>query len=111
MVPELSPAIRSSIREAAEKLRARFGGRLRDVVLFGSHAWGEPDEESDVDLCIVIDELTQAERSEAMDIAAEVGIERDVQLAPLVWSAEELRARVTHEQALALDIEERGVRL
>jgi predicted nucleotidyltransferase len=111
VVPCLPSAIASAIREAADRLRARFAERLVEVVLFGSYAWGAADEGSDVDLCIVIEGLTHTERSEAMDITAEVGIERDVLLAPLVWSSEDLRLRLVREQALAEDIQKRGARM
>jgi predicted nucleotidyltransferase len=39
--------------EAARQLEAAYGGRLRQVVLFGSWVRGEAHEESDVDLIVV----------------------------------------------------------
>jgi predicted nucleotidyltransferase len=109
--PGVPAEIGTALQESAARLRERFGTRLRDVVLFGSYAWGDADADSDVDVCVVIEGLTSQERSAAMDMVAEVGIERDVLLAPLVWSAAGLEARLAHELALAEDIERRGVRL
>jgi len=108
---DLPKTIESAIHEVSARLRARFGERLCNIVLFGSYAWGGADEESDVDLCILIDSLTHKERSEAIDITAEVGIKRDILLAPLVWSRDELRQRLDQELALAEDIDRRGIRL
>ena len=34
------------------------------IYLFGSHAWGEPDEDSDVDLMVIVDEEDARERFE-----------------------------------------------
>lgn len=111
MAQALAPNIATAIHEAVARLRSRFGARLCEVFLFGSHAWGSADEDSDVDLCVILDTLTQGERGAAIEIVAEVGLLHDVLLAPLVWSADELRTRVAHEWALAEDIEQRGVRL
>lgn len=43
--------------EAARRVAAAYGDRLREVVLFGSWVRGEPHEESDVDLLVVLGEL------------------------------------------------------
>lgn len=45
--------------EAARRLIAAYGDRLREVVLFGSWVRGEAHEESDVDLLIVLDEVAK----------------------------------------------------
>lgn len=31
----------------------------REIYLFGSHAWGKPDSDSDLDLLIIVDSLKQ----------------------------------------------------
>jgi uncharacterized protein len=38
----------------------------RAIYLFGSYAWGIPDEESDLDLLIVVDECDPQDRYDAM---------------------------------------------
>jgi len=43
--------------EAARRLADAYGGRLRQVVLFGSWARGQAHEESDVDLVVVLDHV------------------------------------------------------
>lgn len=39
------------------------------IYLFGSHAWGEPDEDSDVDLMVIVDEDDARERTQISDRA------------------------------------------
>ncbi|MBN2498232.1 MAG: nucleotidyltransferase domain-containing protein [Deltaproteobacteria bacterium] len=38
-----------------ERLRERYGDRLRGVILHGSEARGEADEDSDVDLLVLLE--------------------------------------------------------
>lgn len=39
----------------AEKLKGIFGDKLKDVILFGSYARGDYDEESDIDVFVLVD--------------------------------------------------------
>jgi predicted nucleotidyltransferase len=40
------------LREIAAKLASEF--EPEQIVLFGSHAWGEPGEDSDLDLLVIV---------------------------------------------------------
>lgn len=44
-------------RSVADDLRRLYGERLQRVILFGSWARGDANEESDLDLCVVLDEV------------------------------------------------------
>jgi predicted nucleotidyltransferase len=46
------------LAELKERLASSFGDRLRSVVLFGSEARGEAGPESDIDLLVVLDRLS-----------------------------------------------------
>ena len=106
-------AMRVATERFARELRARFGERLREIVLFGSHARGEADEESDVDLLVVVDGLTEAERRDVFDLAYTIDSTSPewIGLSPLPYStaqASELRAR---ERRLLREADEEGIRL
>jgi predicted nucleotidyltransferase len=51
MVLERDPVL----KEAVERIVARLGARR--IVLFGSRAWGEAEDESDYDLLVLVDEV------------------------------------------------------
>ena len=53
----MSEIIRKLLIEFKEHLAALYGERLKGVYLFGSYARGEADEESDVDVLIVLDQV------------------------------------------------------
>lgn len=45
------------LAELKKKLNKIYGARLRKIILFGSYARSDADEESDIDLLIVLDQL------------------------------------------------------
>jgi predicted nucleotidyltransferase len=112
MARMLSPAVALALRRFRSRLAERFGERLREVVLFGSYARGEAHEESDVDVLVVVDDLSESERRDVIDLAYDVDrIDPDgwVGLCPLPFStaqAVELRAL---GRGVFRDIEREGV--
>ncbi len=51
----LTPEIQATIDTAAERLVAEF--QPEQIWLFGSYAWGDPDEHSDLDFVVVVPEI------------------------------------------------------
>jgi predicted nucleotidyltransferase len=83
------------------------------VVLFGSHARGAAHEESDVDVLVAIDGLTEAERVEAIDCAYWVDHRADewAGLSPLVYSTEEVARLRRGGRRLIREIDGEGMRV
>lgn len=101
----LPPATRAAIDEFASQARARFGSRLKRLALFGSHARGEATDASDVDLLVLVDDLTSADGREVDTWVGDILTRTDVLLSPFLLSTarfEELRAL---ERRIALEID------
>jgi predicted nucleotidyltransferase len=45
------------LEEAVERLKAEF--EPEEIYLFGSHAWGTPTDDSDVDLMVIVRDSTE----------------------------------------------------
>ena len=54
----LEPQIRELLSRLRRELEALYDERLQGVYLFGSHARGEATSESDVDVLVVLDTIT-----------------------------------------------------
>ncbi len=109
----LAPVVKSALVRYSAALRDRFGARVAELVLFGSHARGTAHEDSDVDLLVAIEGLTAEERAEAMDMAYLIDFRSEhwAGLAPLVYSAEQVASLRRGGRRLLRDIDREGVHL
>lgn len=84
-------------RDVADDLRALYGDRLQRIVLFGSWARGDADEESDLDLLVVLDDVrsTLTERERMSDLLWKRTIETGRLISAIVMSAEDYQHRET----------------
>jgi uncharacterized protein len=90
-------------------LTERFGDRVEDVRLFGSRARGEAHEESDLDVLVLIHGLTRPEKTEVLELAAELGIESGIAVSALAMATVEFERLRSLEARIALDIDREGV--
>ena len=65
----LGDAERRWVEEFRDRSRATLGARLRDLRLFGSKFRGEPHDESDIDILVLVDGLDTGTRRRIVDLA------------------------------------------
>lgn len=90
MKTRINPAIEPIIREFKAALQALYGDRLCDVILYGSYARGDYDDESDIDLMILLtDEQvnTYAEIRKIIEIEAKLLFRYGLAISPLPVSS------------------------
>lgn len=86
-------------------VRLRFGDRVRALALFGSRARGDGDESSDVDILVVVEALTGAERREIGNQSGDAVTDYDVIVAPFAMSSERWEHLRARERLIAREIE------
>lgn len=62
----------SIIKDFSSSLRVRFGGRIKDLKLFGSRARGDARPDSDYDVLLVLDRVTEEDRDFVADAVGEM---------------------------------------
>ena len=71
------------------------------VVLFGSHAWGKPTEDSDVDLLVIKEsDKTRTERQHELDSLL---LSRILPLDLLVYTTDEIEEQINKKRNLFLE--------
>jgi predicted nucleotidyltransferase len=76
--------ILSSVRDFAESV---FAEKLNKVILYGSYARGDFDDESDVDVMIIVDmdeENLRAYENEFTEFSSDMSVENEVLVVPFL---------------------------
>lgn len=71
----------------SEKIHALFGEKLVQVILFGSYARGDYDEESDIDVMVLVDmddNEIKKYHTQVVEITSEINLMHDVLLSPII---------------------------
>jgi predicted nucleotidyltransferase len=80
------------------------------IYLFGSYAWGTPDEESDLDLMIVVSDEAELERPPSLK-ARYALLDLHIPLDILVSKKSSFMARAVHLSTLQYKIKNEAVKL
>jgi len=82
----LTPNDRTAVTEYVEHIRGRFPDRILAVTLYGSKARGDADDESDIDLLVLVDVEDNEFRSQLWAIASDISLEYNIVISPQVFS-------------------------
>jgi predicted nucleotidyltransferase len=74
----VAPLVRTAAAGFAQELRKRYGQAVLDVRLFGSFARGEADEDSDVDVAVVLERVDWTTQRDVIDLATDIGLPLDL---------------------------------
>ena len=94
---------RTEIHAVAQRIGAEF--RPEKVILFGSHAYGTPSEDSDVDLLVIM-EHSGSGVAQAIEIVRRVGSRIPVDL--VVRTPREMRQRLQWNDFFLKEVVKRG---
>ena len=109
----MSTGINAIDREIARELRKRLaqGVQIEDFRVYGSRARGEATPDSDLDVYLVVTELTPALRRWIDEIAWEIGFEKDRVISTLVTTRRGLEQGPVGAQPVVQVIEREGIPL
>ena len=95
---------RAKIRSFCDAVARRF--HPRQIILFGSYAYGRPTADSDVDLLVILPRTR--ERGERMSVRIRHAVPRDFPLDLLVRTPSEMAKRLRWGDDFFLEIMEKG---
>ena len=97
--------IKTETDEIVRKITDKY--KIEKIILFGSYAYGNPDKDSDIDICIITDENRRK-----MDLISEIRMELfdfEFSLDILVYKSEDFRYRADSNTSIERLISENGV--
>ncbi|GAB4024410.1 nucleotidyltransferase domain-containing protein [Spirosoma gilvum] len=86
MKTRINPVIEPIVREFKTTLQTLYGDRLHNVVLYGSYARGDYDDESDIDLMVLLNDEevnTYAEIRSLIDLETDLLLRYGLAISPL----------------------------
>jgi predicted nucleotidyltransferase len=96
-----------ALKEFAELVRARFpSARIR---AFGSRARGGATQQSDLDVCIIVDRMDEIVDQQIRDMAWRVGFENGLVISTVPYSREEFETGPCSASPLVRTILREGV--
>ena len=89
-------------------LRKRFPDA--SIWAFGSRARGDSDEESDLDVCVVVNRLDQKIKKQISEIAWQIGFENDILICTVKYTREEFEEGPLSVSPLVQTVSREGVK-
>ena len=100
-----------ALKELKASLKRHLGERAVKVILYGSKARGDYDNESDIDIAIIVQGLTRDLKNQILDMVADIEVKYLTPLSVLVLSEEDFELLKKRERRIAFDIEKEGILL
>lgn len=100
---------RNAVLEFAELLRERFGFLIKELILFGSKARGESDQESDIDILVVLTNLSWEIKKSISELAAEENLKHNVLISTIRYDTATWESPVIRASPFGKSIREEGI--
>ena len=100
----------SALKELKDSLKDFLGDRIK-LILYGSRARGNYDHESDIDIAVIVKDLTRELKNQILDRVVDVELKYLTPLSTLVLSEDDFASLKNRERRIAMDIETEGIPL
>lgn len=98
------------LRDLKDSVKGFLGDRVQ-LILYGSRARGDYDNESDMDIAIIVRGLSREEKNQILDRVADIELKYLTPLSTLVLAEDDFESLKKKERRIALDIEKEGIPL
>lgn len=110
-IAQLSPVEQQAVADFLACLDSSLEAAPLSVTLFGSRARGDADAASDMDLLVVLPEVTMDVRDKIRDFATDISLKYGIYLSTRVWSEEYFEQQAKERSSLYQNVSEDGIKL
>ncbi len=109
-VRKIPVKVRSILNETRDELRKIYHNRLKEMILFGSYARGDFVEGSDIDVILLLEQLTDifVERERYLPIICQISLKYDMVISIIPFDSREFQKKRT---PLILNAAKEGIRI
>jgi len=107
----MEKALEILLHDLKQKVETVLEDVEAEFILYGSRARGDFDQDSDIDVAIIVPGLTRELKDRILEAVAEVEFEYSRAISTLVFSKNEFDRLYDRERRIALDIRREGIAL
>ena len=100
---------KSAVQEFAKVLSERFGSMVKEIILFGSKARKSGDKESDIDILIVLTDLSWEIKKSISELAAEENLKHNVLISTVRYDVTTWENPVIKASPFGKSVREEGI--
>ena len=97
------------VKGFAEKVKRLLGPSLLEFSVFGSKVRGDFDQESDIDILVIMESEDWHVREEVVNIAADINMEYGCNISPVIYSRREHEMNRYFGTLFIKEIEREGI--
>lgn len=99
------------LHDLKQKLETVLEDIEAEIVLYGSRAKGDFDQDSDIDVAVIVPGLTREKKDQILEAVAGVEFDHSRAISALVFSKSDFDRLYERERRIALDIKHEGIAL
>jgi len=99
------------LHDLKQKLETVLSDVQAEIVLYGSRARGDFDQDSDIDVAVIVPGLTREKKEQILEAVVEVEFDHSRAISALVFSKSDFDRLYERERRIALDIKNEGIAL
>lgn len=108
-IGKLKKRDRKAVELFVANVRVFLGDKLYALTIYGSKVRGDDNDDSDIDLLVVVDGLTWKIESKIMDIAYDIELEYDVLLSTHIIDKSLFQNKLWEHTVFAKNIKREGI--
>ena len=102
---------RKAVFEFSRLLRQQFGPLVKEIILFGSKVRGDSKKNSDLDILIVLHNLSWEIKKAISELAAEENIKHNVVISTIRYASDAWENPIIKASPFVMSVKKEGIRL